>query len=101
MVTGTCHLRRQSQVQQNIEQAVPLMLDMKTLAGVLVKHLGQHEGIYEVAVQLGIALGPVTPGPNAAAVPGAIFGVTGIGLQRLKQPSVNSVDAAEVNPAKN
>jgi hypothetical protein len=91
-------------VSQNLtEQPTAATVDLKTLASLLVKHFGYHEGHYEVAIQLGIAVGPVMlvpPGaPQPTQFPGAIFGVTGIGLQRGTSQSPNSVDAAEVNPA--
>ena len=77
----------------------PEMLDMKSLVGLLIRHFGHHEGHFEAALQLAIALGPVAPGPSATLMPGAIFGVNGVGLRRLAEPTANSVDAAVVNPA--
>lgn len=78
--------------------AQPDMLDMKGLAEVLIRHFEHHEGHFETTLHLAIALGPVTPGPNSPQVPGAVFGVNGVGLRRVMQPTQNSVDAAIANP---
>lgn len=79
--------------------ALPEMLDMKSLVELLIRHFGHHEGHFEATIQLAVALGPVSPGPGATPMPGAIFGVNGVGVRRLAEPTANSVDAAAVNPA--
>lgn len=62
----------------------------------LVKHFGLHEGIYDLAVELRLAVGQV--GTREDSLPGAIVGVSAIGLQKTEKAGPHTVDAAKVNP---
>ena len=74
-------------------------LKLKDLAEVLVKHYNLHEGLYAVSIEFQIAVGAVGPTPDVA-VPGAMLGVSGVGLVKADSPSPQTIDASEVNPKK-
>jgi len=72
---------------------------MRDLAGVLVKHYDLHEGHFDLLVEFQIGMGAVGPDPNALT-PGAMIGVSRIGLMPSKTDGPTTVDAATINPAK-
>lgn len=72
-------------------------LSLKQLASVLVKHYGLHEGLYEASVDIQTGIGNI--GMTSASIyPGAVFGVTGVGLRKAKIAALHTVDAKVVNP---
>lgn len=75
------------------------ILSLRELAELLVKHKGLHEGRYNAIFQLQIAVGAVGPAPEAA-YPGAMLGVSGVGLEKVEQIGPHTIDAAIVNPAR-
>lgn len=74
-------------------------LNLKELAVVLIKHYDLHEGLYEVSIGFQVAIGAVGPAPELV-VPGAMLGVSGVGLVKAETPNQHTVDASEVNPKK-
>lgn len=74
-------------------------LSMRDLAGVLVKHYDLHEGHFDLLVEFQIGMGAVGPDPTSLT-PGAMIGVSRIGLMPSKSDGPTTVDAAIVNPAK-
>jgi hypothetical protein len=78
---------------------VEVPLSMRDLAGVLVKHYGIHEGLFDLLVEFQIGAGAVGPDPTALT-PGAMIGVSRVGLMPSKVEGPTTVDAAIVNPAK-
>ncbi|MDZ4251930.1 MAG: hypothetical protein U1A72_05080 [Sulfuritalea sp.] len=74
-------------------------LSMRDLAGVLVKHYDLHEGHFDLLVEFQIGMGAVGPDPSALT-PGAMIGVSRIGLMPSRADGPTTVDAAIVNPAK-
>lgn len=74
-------------------------LSMRELAEVLIRHHGLHEGIYDTAIEFQFALGQVGPDPQKP-MPGAMLGVSRIGLVKVNNAGPQSVDAAKVNPLK-
>lgn len=72
------------------------MLPLKELAAILVRHNGLHEGLYNVSVEFQIAVGSV--GPADTPLPGALFGVSRIGLAKVDQVGPHTIDAVQVNP---
>lgn len=74
-------------------------LSLRDLAAVLVKYYGLHEGRYDLLVEFQIGIGAVGPSP-AALTPGAMIGVSRIGLIPSSVDGPATVDAATVNPAK-
>lgn len=79
-------------------EPVEAPLSMRELAAVLVKHYGLHEGYYNLLVEFQIGTGPV--GPPSSVTPGAIIGVSKVGLMPASECGPMTVDAAEVNPLK-
>ncbi len=72
-------------------------LSLKQLAAVLVKHYGMHDGLYEASIDIQTSLGNI--GMTAATVvPGAMFGVSGVGLRKATTAGLHTVDARVVNP---
>lgn len=65
----------------------------------LVKHQGLHEGIYNLSFEFQLAFGAVGPTPEQAC-PGAMLGISRMGLSKVDKKNIHSVDAAIVNPAK-
>lgn len=74
-------------------------LSMRDLASVLVKHYGLTEGIYDLMVEYQIGTGAVGP-DNDNLVPGAMIGVSRVGLVQTTKQGPNTVDAALINPTK-
>ena len=73
-------------------------LSMRDLTIVLIKHYGIHEGCYDLLVEFQIGMGAVGPNP-ASLTPGAMIGVSRVGLMSSKGDGQASVDASLVNPA--
>ena len=74
-------------------------MTLKELAKLLVIHHGLHEGIYDLAIGFQIAVGAVGP-TKETQTPGAMIGVSNVGLVRTEIEGPNTVDAAKVNPMK-
>ncbi len=74
------------------------MYSLHELAALMLKDQRIHEGLYELSVEIQIAVGAV--GPDADNVlPGAVLGVKSAGLRKVEQANPLSVDAEKVNPA--
>lgn len=73
-------------------------LSMRELTVLLIKHYGIHEGTYDLLVEFQIGMGAVGPDPTSLT-PGAMIGVSKVGLVLAKENGQSSVDAALVNPA--
>lgn len=74
-------------------------LSMRDLASVLVKHYGLTEGIYDLVVEFQIGTGAVGPDKDNL-VPGAMIGVSRVGLVATSKQGPSTVDAAQINPTK-
>lgn len=74
-------------------------LSMRDLASVLVKHYGLTEGIYDLVVEFQIGIGAVGPDKDSL-LPGAMIGVSKVGLVLTTKQGPNTVDAALINPTK-
>ena len=73
-------------------------LSMRDLTILLIKHYGLHEGCYDVLIEFQIGVGAVGPDP-ASLTPGAMIGVSKVGLVLAKENGQSSIDAGLVNPA--
>ena len=73
-------------------------LSMRDLTILLIKHYGIHKGCYDLLVEFQIGMGAVGPDP-ASLTPGAMIGVSKVGLILAKEKGQSSVDAGLVNPA--
>jgi hypothetical protein len=75
----------------------PEALSLRDLASMLVKHYGIREGLWEVAFEMQVLIGKL--GPSAEkSLPGAMMGISRVGLTRAASPSEQTVDAGQVNP---
>lgn len=83
----------------SISESVEAPLSIRELASVLVKHYGLHEGCFDLLVEFQIGTGAVGPDP-AAPIPGAMIGVSRIGLMPSRTDGFTTVDAALVNQVK-
>lgn len=84
------------QIGPPIEQ-VGTPLSVKELTALLIKHYGIHEGNYDLLIEFQIGMGAFGPTPDMQA-PGAMIGISKMGLVKAPQVSVLTVDAALVNP---
>lgn len=78
----------------------PELLNQKSLqelATLLVKDADLHEGLFEVSLEIQIAIGAVGPTPTDL-LPGALVGVKSVGLRPTSKANPFTVDAAVVNP---
>jgi hypothetical protein len=76
---------------------VPVHFSLKELAEMLIRQQGIHDGLYDLSVEFQVAVGAVGPSPSVV-LPGAMIGVSGLGLMQVSVPSQNTIDAAKVNP---
>lgn len=79
-----------------IEQ-VGTPLSVKDLTALLIKHYGIHDGNYDLLIEFQIGMGAFGPTPEMQA-PGAMIGISKMGLVKAPQVSALTVDAALVNP---
>ena len=73
-------------------------LELRDVTALLVKHYDLHEGLYDIAFELQMGVGRFAL-DTEMSLPGAIFGIRGIGLVRTAEAGPSTVDAAAVNPA--
>lgn len=79
--------------------AIENPLSLKELAEVLVRHYKLKEGHYEAMIEFMVGMANVGPSPEKIS-PSSIVGISRIGLIKVQQPTVNSVDAAAANPTR-
>lgn len=72
-------------------------LSLKELGEVLVEHYGYHAGLWDVAIEFQLAVGRIGPVPDNS-LPGAMLGVSRIGLAPAQQVGPATIDASKVNP---
>lgn len=75
-----------------------LPVTLREVTELLIKHFDLHDGIYEPAIDVRMAVGRVGPA-NDVKLPGVVVGVSGIGIVKTETESEHSVDASKVNPA--
>lgn len=82
------------------EKAIPgIQLSLKELATILIQKYNYNEGLFDLSIEFQIGIGGVGPDPNSQ-IPGAMIGVSKIGLLSTMVVGPTTVDAAVVNPAK-
>ena len=72
-------------------------LSLQELGAMLVKHYDLHEGLFDLMFEFQIGIGPVGPSPESL-VPGAMVGVSRIGLMETLEKGPRTIDATQVNP---
>lgn len=76
----------------------PQLIPLRDITALLVKHLGMHEGLWDVAFEIQVGIGQF--GPTAPdLLPGAMMRIARVGLTKAQQIGPLTVDAAEINPA--
>jgi len=62
----------------------------------LIKHFGHKEGLFDLSVHFQIGTGAF--GPNKESLmPGAMIGLSGVGLKKMAEAGANTLDASKVN----
>ena len=79
------------------DTTAPVNFTLRELAEILIRHHGIHSGNYEMSINFQIAVGAVGPS-ESNVLPGAMIGVSGLGLVPAMAPGPNTVDAAVANP---
>ena len=79
-----------------------LTVPLHELGEVLIKHLGLHEGRYQVGVGFRLGVGAVPGDASRPPVPAAMVGVESVILSPVPPEfdGPNVVDASVLNPAK-
>jgi hypothetical protein len=77
--------------------ATQYILNHKELATLLVKHVGVHEGYWQLSVAFNLGAGNMGASPEELN-PMAFVAVNGVGVRRVDQANPLTVNAAEVNP---
>lgn len=72
--------------------------ELRELAALMVKDQGLHDGLYELSIEIQVAVGVVGPDKDSV-LPGALIGFKSAGLRKVEKSNRLSVNAAEVNPA--
>ena len=85
----------------NETQPTPIepRLSVRDLTEVLVKHYGLHNGCYDLLIEFQIGVGSVGPNPETQT-PGAMIGLSKVGLVSSVTETPSTVNAAIVNPTK-
>jgi hypothetical protein len=81
------------------QQVAPAFsLPIKEAAALLVKHFDLHEGLFDLAFEVQVAIGQFGVATESM-LPGAAMMIRGVGLQPAQTVTAGTVDAADVNPA--
>jgi hypothetical protein len=75
-----------------------VVFSYKEIAEALIRYNNIHEGLWGLYVEFGLQAGNIGPGPTDL-LPAAIVPITKLGLQRFKETTNLTVDAAQVNPS--
>jgi hypothetical protein len=76
-----------------------ISFSLREITEMLIKHQKLHEGFYDLSFEFQISVGGFGASPETV-LPGAMFGISRIGLSKSDKVNINSVDASKVNPAK-
>ncbi|MDP1966926.1 MAG: hypothetical protein Q8K93_32555, partial [Reyranella sp.] len=77
------------------------VISLKELTEIVVKHYQLHEGRYELAMGLRVAVGKFQLSEEVGPVPGSFVGIENVRLARVPDDAQGTivVDAAHSNPA--
>ena len=89
----------EAKAQPQRPDPVESTLSLREVAELLVKHYSLTDGLYDLLVEYHIGTGAVGP-DKENLVPGAMIGVSRLGLVPAVRPSPSTIDASLVNPAK-
>lgn len=71
--------------------------ELKEITELLIKHHGLHDGLYDLVLEFGVAIGAVGPAPDQI-LPGVMVGVRRVGIAKATTSGPNTIDAAKINP---
>lgn len=79
-----------------------IALGLSEVGVALLKHLGIHEGRFQVAIGFRLGVGGIPGEKDGVTIPGAMVGVENVSLIRVDAvfQGPNVLDAAKVNPAR-
>lgn len=82
-----------------MDKRKPLVISLREVATVLVKHQKVHEGHWGLFVRFGIGATNIqNPDDLSDIKPAAIVPILELGIQPFAEPNPLTVDASEVNP---
>jgi len=70
---------------------------LRELTEIVIKQQKIHEGLYNLSFEFQIAVGAVGPSPESVC-PGAMIGISRIGIAKSDTINIHTVDAAVINP---
>lgn len=71
------------------------MVSLKEACEILVRHYGHKDGLWDISFEFNVAIGAFGPTPDKV-LPGAMFGISRIGLAKVEKVGPFTVDAATV-----
>jgi len=74
-------------------------LSLRELTEVLIRHYGVNEGKYDLLLEFQVGIGSIGLAPESQ-LPGAMIGISKVGLIKSTADGITTVDAAIANPAK-
>jgi len=74
-------------------------LEPKELLGLMIRHFGIREGLYDLSVRFKIATGTIGPKEDRL-LPGVMIGISSFEVVPVEHRGPNTLDAAECNPKK-
>jgi hypothetical protein len=92
---GVKKLNSKTQQPSTPSDLAPLQL--KELTEMLIKHYGLKNGLYDLLIEFQIGLGGVASANGTdQLLPGAIVGISRIGLHKVESPTAQTIDASKV-----
>ena len=72
-------------------------LQLKEMTEILIRHYKLKSGLYDLLVEFQVGVGGIkSPSVNGQILPGAVIGVSKIGLLKAEAITMNTVDASKV-----
>lgn len=84
-------------ITENAGQQQLITLSLQQIAELIIKEQKLHEGLYDLAFEFQIGVGAVGPSPETV-LPGAMIGISRIGIKRAEKLGPLTVDASKINP---
>jgi hypothetical protein len=76
----------------------PRLMAVRDIGIMMLRHLDIHDGLWDITVEFQAGFGAMGPSPGAM-LPGAMFGISKIGIVRAQQQGPLTIDASVANPA--
>jgi hypothetical protein len=82
---------------EQLKNEQKISFSLRELTEIIIKHKGLHEGLYNMSIGFNIGFGAVGQ-TQESMFPGAMIGISKIGIVQVDKKNIHTVDAAEVNP---